>query len=127
MQLHFSSAAGQESPASAIDLPRRWSIVTACNPGHAVLDASTNAERHARLAAMVSQSGLVATASRACDGRGEHTEVGLFIADITRDQALALARAFEQTAIVFGSGTQAGVLYTATERWSRMHAIWVIE
>ena len=124
LTLHFAAAIGLDGSPPPVELPSRWSIVTAWNPGPIVLDDAVNAARHEQLAACVSQLGLRTWPSVASDSRGEHAEPGLFVASITRTQTLELARAFGQAAAVHGVHARAGVLYTASERWIMLPARW---
>lgn len=94
----------------------QWAVVTAANPRGAVLDAATNARRHAALEALL-RAGAVEFVR--CDGRsadGAHVETG-FAVSLPLEESLALAREFEQLAIYWFDGDAVRVVrsYTADD------------
>lgn len=80
-----------------------WAYVTAHNPGGRLRDASENAAGERRLEAHVCGAGLTAIPGRGI-GAGDDwpPEASLLILDISRADAIALARGFDQEAIVAG-------------------------
>ncbi len=94
-----------------------WAIITACNPGHSHLDDAENAERNRGLERLIESAGYDHSPSESSDEIGNHREPGFLIRGVPRDDVLALARAFEQHAAVFGQGPVCGLLFTSPERW----------
>ncbi|MFM9025918.1 MAG: DUF3293 domain-containing protein [Planctomycetaceae bacterium] len=88
-----------------------WAFITACNPGSVPLAAADNAARMARLATRVRARGLphYAGAGAAADA-GWPAEPSLFIVGLGVDEAVPLARDFDQLAIVAGRRGEAARL-----------------
>ncbi len=88
-----------------------WAFVTACNPRSTPLDAAGNADRMARLDAVLRDRGL---ASLAGSGQGEAgdwpAEPSRLVLGIGEADAVALGRLFEQNAILVGGRGQAARL-----------------
>lgn len=121
--LRFARADGESAPEPSLELPAGdWAIITACNPGHDRLSETENAERNRRLRTLVESAGLSHAPSEASDEVGGHREPGLFITGLPREDVLALARAFDQHAVVFGQGPVCGLLLTSPERWDVLPA-----
>lgn len=81
----------------------RFAIVTACNPGSQPVDAEQNALRQAQLECELLEAGFEPyAAENIADGSGWADEESCFIADMGRDEALALAMKHGQLAIVCG-------------------------
>jgi hypothetical protein len=88
---------------------RTWAFISACNPGSKRLDAAANAARMARLADAVRDSGLrsiagvgIGDADHAMAG-GWPAEPSLLVLGIDEAAAIALAKQFEQNAILAGT------------------------
>jgi hypothetical protein len=88
-----------------------WAFLTAANPRSVLLVAADNAARMARLARLLRDRGL---AHYAGTGVGDDTawpaEPSLLVVDLAEAEALALARAFDQLAIVAGQRGEAARL-----------------
>ncbi|MEM1319454.1 MAG: DUF3293 domain-containing protein [Bacteroidota bacterium] len=89
-----------------------WAFISAANPGsEEQLPASINQKRHQQLIQQVLEGRW-----RYCEAAGQpdsadwQPEPSLLILDISQQEALALGRAFQQKAIVFGLFEQPGVL-----------------
>jgi hypothetical protein len=77
-------------------------IVTACNPRSVVLPDAENRTRHAQLVAILEARGFDYTIGEGRDPNGLWpAEVGCVVFGIAVETGLALARAFDQNAIVF--------------------------
>lgn len=80
-----------------------WAFVTACNPRAIALSVEENRLRHRDLQQRVQQLGWPVVAAEAIAQRADWlTEHGLLIAGIPYHDALRLAHAFDQYAIVAG-------------------------
>lgn len=81
-----------------------WAFVTAANPRSRVLPTDENRERHGALRRVVAERGW---RSWPGEGVGEdplwEPEVSLLVAGLSRDEGIALGRAFDQNAIVWGA------------------------
>lgn len=115
--LRFDDAALPDAEPSLLLPSGDWAILTAFNPGHARLGDAENAERHERLRRLVEAGGYPHAPSESSDEIGNHREPGLLVHDVPRDDVLAIARAFDQHAAVFGQGPVCGLLFTASGRW----------
>lgn len=87
---------------------RQWAFVTASNPCSRALSDRDNARRNSELRSSLEEAGW-----RVVDGVGLPLRTGwkpehsVLILGIDRDAAMALARRWEQNAIVFGTFGQA--------------------
>jgi hypothetical protein len=82
---------------------REWAFITACNPRSAPLDDEANAERMMRLEMLVRGRGLACFQGEGQADDGDWPpEPSLLVLGIAEAEALALAREFEQHAIVAG-------------------------
>lgn len=90
-------------------------FLTAYNPRSRKQSAEDNAAAHRALLEAVARMGKVTLPARGRDPKGEWPmEPGLFILDLTREQALALARRFGQYALVWlESGAPAALVCAA--------------
>lgn len=88
-------------------------IITACNPGHERPSETGNRKANERLRALLSQRDLVfhPACGRSEDGR--HAEPSFAVMDIGPEQALVLARQFNQAAILYWDGVRARLLWSA--------------
>ncbi len=77
-------------------------FITACNPRSQRLDAATNTSRHDRLTQDLSAAGRVFL-----PGVGEHPDIdwpgesSYLVFGLSRDEAIALGRRYEQNAVVW--------------------------
>ena len=86
----------------------RWGIVTACNPGGALLPCGENALRHAALQARIAELGFRhVPASNHADAGDWPVEPGFCVLDQDEKQLLELAAGFGQSAIVCGQSGSA--------------------
>jgi hypothetical protein len=77
-------------------------IVTAYNPRSIVLPEAENRDRHAALVAMIEAKGYAHALGEGRDPTGDwKAELECVVFGISVQQGIALARAFEQNAIVF--------------------------
>ena len=92
-----------------------WAFVTACNPRSNLLAPAANLARMARLEAAVASRGLACLRGVGRGGDpGGPPEESLLVLGIAEADALALAREFDQHAIVVGTrGTAARLAWTA--------------
>jgi hypothetical protein len=104
----IDSLAGSPGRASA-------AVITAANPFSIPLSAMENSGRHERLLARLSGAGHRWLPTRSQDPRGEWPdEPGVLVLGVSRAQALELARAFGQYAIVWlESGEPAQLLWAS--------------
>lgn len=85
-----------------------WAFVTADNPGSVIRPETENRAARERLATRVALAGRSHLRCDALDDHGRWpAERGLLILDISRRDALALARNFGQNAILWGRAGQA--------------------
>jgi hypothetical protein len=83
---------------------RSWAFITAYNPYSEKRSADENQRRHRHLVERVTERGLTSFPTQGVDDDGTWpTERGLFIVDMSRDDALALGRELEQNAILVGA------------------------
>lgn len=82
-----------------------WAFVTACNPGSVVLSADENAERMNQLREVLTR--FVTYPGESCDAAGGWAEPSLLVIGISRTEAVEVATAFGQAAIL--AGTRGGV------------------
>ncbi|MFT5165252.1 MAG: hypothetical protein ACI8P3_000476 [Saprospiraceae bacterium] len=87
-----------------------WAFVSASNPFSIKISSEENQQRHQSLLDFTKNSGL-----RFLEGEGKHpdsdwSEKSLLILDISKREAIKLARDFEQNAIVFGYFNRAAEL-----------------
>lgn len=80
-----------------------FGIVTAANPAGAPVDAAANARRHAALEQWIVEHGYVRRAATGSSPDGDHVEHG-FAVWLERDDVVALARRFDQSAIFWFDG-----------------------
>lgn len=82
-----------------------FAIVTAYNPGSQAVSAEQNALRQAQLECELLEAGFEPYAGENIADDGEWAdEESCFIADISLDEAIALAEEYGQNAIVCGTG-----------------------
>jgi hypothetical protein len=81
----------------------RFGIVTAANPAGAPVDPAANERRHAALKQWIVEHGYVQRAAIGASPDGTHTEHG-FAVWLERDDVVALARRFDQSAIFWFDG-----------------------
>lgn len=94
-----------------------WAFITACNPRSVRLSDAENAARMARLERLVRQRGLEAHAGAGVGADAEWpAEPSLLVVGIAEGEAVALARAFDQHALVVGrSGEPARLVWLGAE------------
>jgi hypothetical protein len=80
-----------------------FGIVTAANPAGAPVDQAANARRHAALQRWIVEHGYVQRAVAGSSPDGKHVEHG-FAVWLERDDVVALARRFDQSAIFWFDG-----------------------
>lgn len=97
-------------PNTAVDLlidrfgADEWAFITAYNPYSEVLSAEENQSRHRRLLETIRDRNLVSFESHGVDDDGTWpSERGLFVAGLSRDEAVELGRELDQNAIVVGA------------------------
>lgn len=82
----------------------RFAFLTAANPRSQPLSAAENEARHRRLIARVRDSGRVMLPGDSFEaGTGAWREASLLVVDIDCRSAVALARDFEQSALLVGA------------------------
>jgi hypothetical protein len=81
----------------------RFGIVTAANPAGAPVAPSSNEKRHAALKAWLAEHGYAHRPIIGTSADGEHREPG-FAVWLERDDVIAIARRFEQSAIFWFDG-----------------------
>lgn len=82
---------------------RTWGFITAVNPQSRLLTDAQNQRRQALLRAELDRLGLAFFEGEGIGDDGTHpAEPSYLVLGISRDQAIALARQFDQAAIVFG-------------------------
>lgn len=81
----------------------KFGIVTAANPAGAPADPAANERRRAALQAWLAEHGYVHRAVTGSSPDGKHTEHG-FAVWLERDDVVALARRFDQSAIFWFDG-----------------------
>lgn len=77
-----------------------WAFVTACNPGSVVLPVEVNAERMEQLREVLTD--FTTYPGESSDAGGGWAEASLLVAGISRSEAVEVATAFEQAAILAG-------------------------
>lgn len=77
-----------------------WAFVTACNPSSRVLTAAENAERVKQLREVL--AGFVTYPGASADPAGGWVEESVLVLDIGREEAVRVAAAFGQNAILNG-------------------------
>ncbi len=77
-----------------------WAFVTACNPGSVPLAAETNVERMARLQEVLTR--FTTYPGESSDPAGGWAEPSVLVVGISRAEAVAVAKAFGQNAILAG-------------------------
>jgi hypothetical protein len=87
-----------------------WAFVTACNPASVLLPNDVNAERMSRLREMLTR--FTTYPGESCGPAGEWAEPSVLVVGISRDEAVQMARAFGQAAILAGErGRPAGLVW----------------
>lgn len=81
----------------------KFGIVTAANPAGSPVDRAANERRHAALKQWTIEHGYVHRAATGSSPDGKHTEHG-FVVWLERDDVVALARRFDQSAIFWFDG-----------------------
>jgi hypothetical protein len=114
-------ARGNAAPAS---LPPTWAFITARNPMSRPLDEPANQKRDDALDGAVGKLGerWLPASSRAPDG--SWLEPGRIILECSREVALALARQFDQRAVVWTHSGRTGTLDRRTEAWVVRPTVW---
>jgi hypothetical protein len=100
----------------AIDAPRPWTIISARNPMSVPLTDAANQERDRELAALLRDEGVACGAAEGRSPDGEWREPSSVVFGLTRERALAIARRFEQRAVVWGAHGDVGILDCWSER-----------
>ena len=80
-----------------------FGIVTAANPAGASVDTAANERRHVALKQWIEEHGYVHRASNGSSPDGKHVEHG-YAVWLERDDVVALARRFDQSAIFWFDG-----------------------
>lgn len=88
-------------------------ILTAWNPGHERPGLQANERANVRLAAEIRRRGFVRFPARGRSEVGTHMEPSFAVADISRREAIAIAREFHQAAIFYWDGERAWILSCA--------------
>lgn len=80
-----------------------WAFMTAWNPGSRPLPEAENARRQAGLLALLRERGFEWLAGSGIPAGGDwQPEESVLVLDVDREDAVAIARAFGQAAIVWG-------------------------
>lgn len=82
------------------DAVTTWAFVTACNPGSRALSPEENAGRMVQLREML--TGFVTYPGKSTDPAGAWAEESVLVLGIGRDEAVRVAIAFGQNAILTG-------------------------
>ncbi len=86
-------------------------FITAYNPRSETQPEEANAAAHGALIAAVRRAGKSYVTARGRDAKDDGpTEAGLFVLDLARDDALNLARRFDQYGIVYAESGKAPAL-----------------
>lgn len=88
---------------AALGLPGPFAVITPCNPRGMLLGPDANAGRLAAFTAEVESRGVGPVRAVGSDPAGTHSEPGLALA-IPRQDAVALARRWEQLALYWWDG-----------------------
>lgn len=107
-QVEFRVGAAPDGPLPEGPL----AIVTAWNPGLERPSEADNRKANERLRKVLNQNGWIfyPACGRSEDGR--HGEPSFAVMDIEPEQALALARQFEQAAVLYWDGVRARLLWS---------------
>lgn len=90
-------------------------IVTAWNPAHERPGDPANKKANACLAAEIERRGLRSRPALGRSEDGAHVEASFAVADIAREEAVALGRRFGQAAVFYWDGAEARILPCAAE------------
>ena len=99
---------GEAAPAG---LPVPLALVTAFNPGTSRPCEEINQAANRRLETAITRHGSAWFPARGRDAAATHIEPSFAILDISREDALALARQFGQAAIVYVDSSRASLLW----------------
>ncbi len=88
-------------------------VVTAWNPAHERPGDPANRKANASLAAEIERRGLRHRPALGRSDDGAHVESSFAVAGISREQAVALGRRFNQAAVFFWDGAEASILSCA--------------
>jgi hypothetical protein len=108
---------GGDVPA-ALGLPATWAIVTSDNPMSRPASDMANTRRAAEFMEWIHAERFASEPARSSAADGSWVETGRVLLDLSREQALVIARRFGQRALVWGEREKAGVLDCRTERWT---------
>lgn len=89
-------------------------IITAWNPGLERPSETANCKANEKLRMLLNQRGWIAYPASGCSEDGKHEEPSLAVMDIEPEQTLALARQFDQAAILYWDGVEARLLWCDT-------------
>ena len=89
-----------------------FAIVTACNPGIEYLPEAENRARNERLEQLLDETGYCYVSARGYDPSRLHAEPSFAVFGAEIEDALALAREFEQAAVFWWDGRTGRVLFT---------------
>jgi hypothetical protein len=89
-----------------------FAIVTACNPGMEYLPEGENETRNEWLEEMLDEGSFCYVSARGYDPGQTHDEPSFAVFGVEVDEALVLARDFEQAAIFWWDGRTGRVLFT---------------
>lgn len=85
-----------------------WAFVTACNPGSVMLPAEVNAERMEQLREVLTR--FITHPGGSSDPAGGWLEPSMLVVGISRSEAVGVAKAFGQVAILAGERGRAAEL-----------------
>lgn len=117
-EFSFARASIPGAQPLAIDLPEPWAILSARNPMSRRLDEAANLRRDRELASILHRESIRHSPAEGRSPDGVWQEPSRLVPGLTRDEALALARRFEQHALVWGERGKVGLLDCPTERWT---------
>lgn len=111
-EVDFASGVRQFHHGEPGEVAPPFAIVTACNPGMEDLLEAENEARNAWLEEMLDGMGHCYVSARGYDPGETHEEPSFAVFGVELEDALALAREFEQAAIFWWDGGAGHVLFT---------------
>ncbi|MGH8226124.1 MAG: DUF3293 domain-containing protein [Gammaproteobacteria bacterium] len=93
-------------------------IITAWNPAHERPGDPANKKANVRLAAEIESRGWQHRPALGRSEDGAHVEASFAVADIAREEAVAIGRRLNQAAVFYWDGTEARILSCMAEEQS---------
>lgn len=94
-----------------------WAIISARNPMSLVLSEADNISRDSKLLELLADRGITHAPAEGRSGDGQWCEPSRLLLNISRADALDLARRFDQHSIIWAQSGKVGLLNTRTEAW----------